>query len=215
MATTTRSLPPLESGDRLTREEFHRRYCERPDLAKAELVDGVVYVTTRVTFSHGSADATMCGWSGVYAAYQRGVHVGSHSTVFTGDSSEVQPDVVMFRDEALGHSLHITADGFLEGAPELIVEVASSSASYDLHDKKHVYEQAGVQEYLVWQLYEGRIDWFRLRAGRYERLSPDAHGIIASEVFPGLRLDVRAMLAGDRAAVLAALRPPRRRRTRT
>ncbi len=90
-----------------------------------------------------------------------------------------------------------------------------SSASYDLHDKMEAYRRAGVEEYIVWQVLEERIDWFRLRAGRYERLSHDAHGIIASEVFPGLRLDIRAMLAGVRAAVLAALRLPRRRRTRT
>ncbi len=28
----------LESGDRLTREEFHRRYCTRPDIKTAELI---------------------------------------------------------------------------------------------------------------------------------------------------------------------------------
>ena len=38
MATETLPLVPLESGDRLTREEFHHRYCARPDIKKAELI---------------------------------------------------------------------------------------------------------------------------------------------------------------------------------
>jgi Uma2 family endonuclease len=213
MATTAEIQVPLESGDRLTRAEFHRRYCARPDIYKAELVDGVVYVTTRVTFSHGSATATACAWAGVYAADHAGIHVGVRSTTFMGETSEVQPDVVIFRNGTVS-SVRVTADDFLEGAPDLLVEVASSSASYDLHDKKRVYERAGVREYIVWQLYERRIDWFRLRGDRYEPLAADADGMIESEVFPGLRLDVPAMLAGDRAAVLAALRPRRRRRSR-
>ena len=49
------------------------------------------------------------------------------------------------------------------------------------------------------------IDWFRLRGGRYVRLEPDAHGLIHSEVFPGLRLAVAKMLAGDSAGVIAEL----------
>jgi Uma2 family endonuclease len=85
------------------------------------------------------------------------------------------------------------------------VEVAASRASYDLHDKMDAYRRAGVQEYVAWEILEGRIRWFRLRGDRYVQVEPDERGIIESEVFPGLRLNVAAMLAGDRAAVLAAL----------
>ena len=41
-------IPPLESGDRLTRAEFLRRYDAMPDLKKAELIEGVVYVPSPV-----------------------------------------------------------------------------------------------------------------------------------------------------------------------
>ena len=34
-------IPPLESGDHLTRHEFERRYQARPDIKKAELIEGV------------------------------------------------------------------------------------------------------------------------------------------------------------------------------
>ena len=39
--------PPLESGDRLTRQEFERRYTAASDIRKAELIEGVVYVAHR------------------------------------------------------------------------------------------------------------------------------------------------------------------------
>jgi Uma2 family endonuclease len=89
----------------------------------------------------------------------------------------------------------------------LIVDVAASSASYDLHDKLMLYRDAGVPEYVVWQVIDQQIAWFRLRDGDYVRVEPDARGVIESEAFPGLRLDVAKMLAGDIAAVVDALRP--------
>jgi Uma2 family endonuclease len=93
----------------------------------------------------------------------------------------------------------------MEGAPEMIVEIAASSASYDLHDKLEVYRRNGVQECVVWQIYDQRVDWFALREGHYVPLMPDTDGIIRSHVFPGLQLSVVALLNGDLAGVLAEL----------
>ena len=55
-----------------------------------------------------------------------------------------------------------------------MVEVAASSAAYDLHEKLRVYRRNGVQEYLVWRVYDGELDWFELQEGRYARLMTDA-----------------------------------------
>jgi len=50
----TINTPPLESGDRLTRQEFERRYQAMPNIQKAELIEGVVYVASPVrATSHG------------------------------------------------------------------------------------------------------------------------------------------------------------------
>lgn len=98
-----------------------------------------------------------------------------------------------------------TEDGYLEGAPELVVEVAASSASYDLHDKLRAYQRAGVQEYIVWRTLDNALDWFELSNGAYVRREPDAQGIIESRIFPGLRLDIIKLLAGDAAGVLTTL----------
>ncbi len=99
----------------------------------------------------------------------------------------------------------IDADGYISGPTELIVEIAASSASYDLHDKLRVYRRCGVQEYLVWRVYDQEIDWFTLNKGRYESLPVDAEGVVRSRVFPGLWLNRAAMLKGDLAQVLATL----------
>ena len=206
MGTTLRSLIPLESGDRLTREEFHRRYCARPDIKKAELIEGVVYVASPVRFGmHGRQHALVILWLGAYAATHPGVEVADNTTVYMGAKSEVQPDACLFRLPPLPSNVRVTDENYLEGAPDLVVEVAASSASYDLHDKMEVYRRAGVQEYIVWQVYEGRIDWFGLHEGAYRRVVPDERGVITSAVFPSLRLAVARMLAGDRAGVLAEL----------
>ncbi|MBA2447299.1 MAG: Uma2 family endonuclease [Chloroflexi bacterium] len=203
MPTTTR--PSLDSGDRLTREEFHRRYCARPDIKKAELVEGVVYVASPVRVTHGRPHALVLAWLGFYQAKTPGVDFADNITVWPDAKNEVQPDACLWREEPGGP--RVSQDGYLEGTPQLVVEVAASSASYDLHDKKEAYRRSGVREYVVWRVLDGAIDWFRLQGGEYVRLDPDARGVIESAVFPGLRLDIGKMLAGDLAAVLAELEP--------
>jgi Uma2 family endonuclease len=204
MTAPARVRPILESGDRLTRDEFHRRYCARPDIKKAELVEGVVYVASPVSFdAHGEPHALVVGWLIAYRGKHPDVRVRDNATVYLDRNNEVQPDAFLWR-EATG-SAHLDAGGYVEGAPQLVVEVAASSASYDLHDKKEAYRRAGVPEYVVWRVTNGAIDWFRLRDGEYVLVTPDAQGIIESDGFPGLRLDVPKMLAGDVAGVLAAL----------
>src|SRR5215211_2540441 len=170
MATTTRADVPLESGDRLTRAEFHRRYCARPDIKKANLVEGVVYVASLTRFvQHAEPQGIVVMWLGTYAAFVPGVQTGSDATIMLSETSEVQPDGLLFRVDPPGNA-RITEEGYIEGAPELIVEVAASSASYDLHDKMDAYRRAGVQEYVAWEVLEQRIRWFRLRGDRYEEL---------------------------------------------
>ena len=206
MATAPDLHPSLESGDRLTRAEFHRRYELRPDIIKAELIDGVVYVASPARWDkHGRHQSLAVLWLGTYAADRPDIGVGVGDTIYLSGGDEVQPDAFLFRLTGPQSGAHVTEDGYIEGAPELVLEVAASSASYDLHDKKEAYRRARVLEYIVLRALDRAIDWFHLQDGEYVRLEPDAHGIIESRVFPGLRLNVAAVLAGDAAKVLAAL----------
>jgi Uma2 family endonuclease len=198
--------PALENGDRLTRPEFERRYEAMSLLKKAELIEGVVYVPSPVRHrQHGSPHAHLIGWLFQCTASTPGVEVGDNSSVRLDLDNEPQPDALLFIDPTCGGQVRISDDGIIEGAPELVAEVASSSVSYDLHAKLHVYRRSGVREYLVWRVLEQEIDWFVLRDGQYERLSLDAQGLVRSEVFPGLWLDPAALLRGDLATVLAVV----------
>jgi Uma2 family endonuclease len=207
MATHTKTPVSLEAGDNLTREEFHRRYCQRPDIKKAELIDGVVYVPSPVRLRyHGRQTGFVMAWLGMYVSQHPEVILGDNATVYMLGQVEVQPDAFLWRQESGG--AYENEDGYLEGAPQLVVEVAASSASYDLHQKKEAYRRNGVAEYVVWRVMDAAIDWLRLVDGEYVAVQPDSGRMIESDQFPGLRLHVPRMLAGDLAAVLAAVRAP-------
>ena len=204
------AVPPiLESGDHLTRAEFHRRYCARPEIKRAELVEGVVYVGSPVRADlHAEPHARVVAWLGAYWASHPYLRLSDNGTVILDSDNEVQPDACLWQEEAGG--THVTEDHYIQGAPQLVVEVAASSASYDLHEKLRAYRRNGVREYIVWRVLDGAIGWLRLRDGEYVPAEPDARGVIESEAFPGLRLTVVKMLAGDLAGVLAELEPPTR-----
>ncbi len=199
-------VPELVAGDRLTRDEFERRYHAMPHLTKAELIEGVVYVPSPIRVTHhGSPHASIMGWLTTYWAATPGTLAAANSTVRLDLDNEPQPDAFLCLLPEAGGQATIDPDGYLEGAPELAAEVTASTASYDLHDKKRAYRRNGVREYVVWRTQERALDWFVLRAGRYELLAPDPEGLLRSEAFPGLWLDVEALLGGDLAAVLGAL----------
>ncbi|MYN65171.1 MAG: Uma2 family endonuclease [Acidobacteria bacterium] len=197
----------LENGDRLTRREFERRYATRPDIKKAELIEGVVYVSAAVRLtSHAEPHSVALTWLGNYCAHTPRVRVADNATVRLDLDNEPQPDVLLRIEPQAGGQSQVSDDDYLDGAPELIVEIAASSATYDLHDKLRVYRRNGVREYVVWRVHDRRIDWFVLADDEYRRLEPDTDGVLHSTVFPGLRLAAKALLAGNVATVLAELR---------
>lgn len=197
-------LPPLESGDRLTRAEFERRYAAMPQLKKAELIEGVVYVASPLRYrSQSQPHLFSITWLGTYCAATPGVEAADAPTICLDADNEPQPNAILHLSH--GGRSRITADDYIEGAPELVVEIAASSAAYDLHDKLKVYRRNGVQEYLVWCTYDQQIHWFYLEAGEYQPLTADAEGIIRSRQFPGLWLVPEALLAHDLGRVLQGL----------
>lgn len=198
-------VPELRTGDRLTRAEFERRYAAMPHVKKAELIEGVVYMPSPVTQEdHGGPHFDLIGWLALYRAGTEGVEGGDNSSLRLDLDNEPQPDAFLRILPEFGGQ---TSDSgkYVAGAPELIAEVAASSASYDLHDKLRAYRRNEVQEYVVWRVWDRAIDWFVLREDQYERLPPGATGNYQSQVFPGLWLDPSALLRRDMAQVLAIL----------
>jgi Uma2 family endonuclease len=201
------SLPPLENGDRLTLAEFEQRYQAMPHHRKAELIEGRVFMASPVRArKHGKPHAAIMGWLFNYWQATPGIELMDNPTVRLDADNEPQPDACLRIEESIGGQSRVTEDDYIAGAPELVVEIAASSASYDLHDKKQVYRRNGVQEYLVWRALDQAFDWFVLQDGTYVSLPIDTDGILRSQVFPGLWLAVNYLLAGDLTQVVAALK---------
>jgi Uma2 family endonuclease len=201
-----RSIPELENGDRLTRAEFERRYDAMPGLKKAELIEEGVYMPSPVRYDkHSLPHLMVCGWIAQYLAATPGIGGGDNGSLRVDLDNEPQPDAFLMIAPDRGGQARIDEEDYVVGAPEWVVEVASSSASYKLHSKMQVYRRSGVREYVVWRVLDAQIDWFVLRDGRFDPMAPPADGLFRSTVFPGLWLDPSALLRGDLARVLAVV----------
>jgi Uma2 family endonuclease len=206
LMTTSPRVPVLCAGDKLTRDEFERRYAAMPDLKKAELIEGVVYMGSPVRYEqHALPENSLHAWLVFYQAATPGLGLVGNCTVRLDLDNEPQPDLLLRVPEHAGGRSRVTSDGYLEGPPEFVIEVAASSTSKDLHQKLDAYRRNGVQEYLVHRVDDGEIDWFVLERGVYVRQQPAADGTLKSRIFPGLWLDVPALLRGDLRALRATI----------
>lgn len=204
MSRASIPAPLLESGDRMDRAEFHRRYALQPGLERAELIEGVVYVPSPMRYSTHDDQASLCvHLLRHYAMRHPRVRAGANASIMLDDLNEVQADGFLFYED--GGRLRLRDDGYLEGAPEFVVEVAASTVSRDLHDKLRAYERNGVLEYAVWRVADEAIDWFELQDGRYVRRAPGPDGVIESRAFPGSRLAIPALLEGREADAVAVI----------
>ncbi len=201
-----KAIPPLESGDRLSAREFLRRYEAMPELKKAELIQGIVYMGSPIRLTqHAEPDNLIQWWLRHYSIHTPGTRAGSNATARLGPDDVPQPDALLrLLPEAGGHS-GVDAKGFLQGPPELVAEIAASSVSIDAGAKRQSYRRAGVLEYLLWRTQEAAVDWWILEEDEYRPLVPDAQGVIRSRVFPGLWLNVPALLADEGPKLLASL----------
>lgn len=200
---TEQRVPPLATGDHLTRDEFLRRWEAQPKIKRAELIGGRVYMPSPVSGDHGIMDRRVGTWLGVYEAATPGVGGANNATSLMLEDAP-QPDLSLLILPEFGGSSG-TEGPYFHGPLELVAEVSATSASNDLHDKYDLYQSAGVQEYLVVLLFEEQIRWHELVDGRYRVFPPDADGLWRSRVFPGLWLDGRALLAGNLRQVLDRL----------
>jgi Uma2 family endonuclease len=193
-----RQTPALRNGQRLSRDEFERRYDAMSELKKAELIEGVVYMPSPVRQKqHGGPHFDLIACMGVYRMYTPGVAGGVSSSIRLDLDNEPQPDGVLFIEPTLGGHAFIDADGYIAGSPELAAEVPASTTRLDLKAKFRVYRRNEIREYLIWRVAKKTLDWYVVRNGRYELLPVSRAGYLQSEVFPGLWLDAKALLTGD------------------
>jgi len=195
--------PHLQQGDVLARTEFERRYAAMPGLKKAELIEGIVYMASPVRADvHGIPHVDLATLLRFYATKHPGLIVADNSTVRLDMLNEPQPDLLLMREKG---QARVDPDGYISGAPEFIAEIAASTASYDLHQKKRTYLRAGVLEYLVWLADENRLIWWLLKDDEFVEIPADENGLITSANFPGLVIDSNALTSGDLAVALERL----------
>lgn len=196
--------PPLANGDRLSQPEFHRRYVTYPDDSKFELIAGTVFMASPLGWGHGLFHGLMAWLLWSYVAETPGLEVLDNTTTILDEENEPQPDLGLRLQSAYGGKSVITEEGYLQGPPELVIEIAHSSRAIDLHQKKAIYRENGVKEYLVFAVESKSVYWFDFAAGK--SLDPDSTGTCKSTSFPGLWLAVPALANRDQQAMLAALR---------
>jgi Uma2 family endonuclease len=203
--TPEAAMELLCDGERMDRATFHELYKLTPEKFKAELIGGVVFVTCPMKNPRAFTHAEVMLWLGNYKMHTPGVRATDNGTAIIDVENEPQPDAALVIAPECGGQTTIDADDYAEGAPELVVEIADSSAPRDLGPKRRAYERAGVQEYIVVNLAAGAVRWVTRQEDRFEERRPDDDGLFRSRVFPGLWLDPAALLAGDSAAVNSAL----------
>jgi Uma2 family endonuclease len=207
-AISTSSLPPsrppeLYSGDRMSRREFHRIYSQMPEHFKAELVGGVVYVASPLKIRHGTNHIPLGSVLFAYQSATPGTELGDNTTILLGEDGEPQPDLYLRILPQHGGQSRTSEDDYVDGAPELIAEIANSSRSIDLHAKLEDYTRYGVLEYLVFDVQSSRLRWFDLPARQELTIDPD--GVLRSRVFPGLWIDTAGLVSKDHAKLMATL----------
>ena len=148
-------------------QEFEQRFDATPGLKKAELIEGIVYVSPPVSHTgHSVSQANLTTVLGVYAANTPGLTAGSEGSVRLGKQSMPQPDVFLMIDPKLGGQVKVDPDDFVRGVPELVAEVAATTASIDVNVKLETYRKAGVRQYIVWRTHDDEFDFFVNRGGK-------------------------------------------------
>jgi hypothetical protein len=182
----------LLEGDSLTSDEFLSRWDAIPDLKRAELIDGIVYMPSPVSLRHEQFQMFLSTWVGIYRCATPGCRPGMEGTWLMGERQVPQPDVTLSISPEFGGQSRVEGL-YPAGAPELLAEVAVSSRSRDFGAKKRLYERVGVLEYLiivpVWQ----EIEWFERTESGFQPMEPEADGIFRSRCFPGLWLNVQTL----------------------
>ena len=198
------TTPPLLEGDLLTADEFLRRWEEMPDVRRAELIDGTVYMPSPVSLEHSDCEAILSYCFGAYATATLGCFPNPQATWIMGGKQVPQPDSVLLIVPEYGGQSGVQGP-YRAGAPELIAEVAVSSYARDFGVKKRLYERSGVREYLIVNVRENRVIAFSLTPEGYRPITAAEDGIFRSAVFPGLWLDTAALWTRDLQRVNAAL----------
>ena len=154
--------------------------------------------------AHAKPDGLIQGWLFSFSLTRPDLEVYPNATIVLDSDNTLQPDAIFCSAPRAGGRVWLNQKGYLCGAPEIVCEVAASSATVDLHSKKEAYRRNGIGEYIVWLTQENKVRWLTLVEDHFEERELES-GNVESTQFPGLILDVAALLAFDKVKLIAAL----------
>jgi len=188
MPTPTADRPELDRPEKA--RYTYDDYQQLPEGAPYELINGHLLMSPspsvqhqRLVFRLGS-DLN----EHIQAVGKGGEVLLSPMDVHLSDDTVVQPDV-LYVSPARSDRID---EQEINGAPDLVIEVASPSTSHlDAFDKKQLYEAHGVREYWIVdpdtetvEVYQNTDDGFRQHARAVEQ------GPVASALLDGFAVDL-------------------------
>src|SRR3954451_22166822 len=119
-----------------------------PEGTLCEVIDNVLYMSPAPKYNHQRLVNLFTIRIGSYVeAQQKGILIASPFDVYLENQlSAVQPDVLYISE---GNRDILKEDGYIHGAPDLIVEVLSTDIQRDKVQKKSLYERSGVKESFI------------------------------------------------------------------
>lgn len=173
---------------------FEQFCCDVLDWEKADLIGGAIHrappETRRENELLGFLVATINGF--LEANDIAGRMLFSRFAFRLSDFDAAEPDIAYVRPDRL----HFLGDEYMEGGPDIAVEIVSrDSVQRDYGEKRDLYEAAGVEEYWIVDPRQQRAQFLRLKNGRYEIAPLEENRIVKSSVIPGFWLDVNWLLA--------------------
>ena len=184
MTTVAKPKPRLRAGARMSLDEF-LALGETDE--RLELIDGALYIMSTPTKDHQFLLARLIVYFELYLDAFTLAPAEVYQDITTILSPELQrvvePDLVVI----LGGRNDIGGLIYVEGVPDIVVEILSSDRSHDLVRKRQIYAEAGVREYWILDPRYDTVTLLELRGGVYAaRATLGAGDTLATPLLPGL-----------------------------
>jgi Uma2 family endonuclease len=177
----------VEVIPKITFEEFRQFPV---DGKRYELVRGEVRVTPSPATRHQAIVQNLAMILGPHVIKNNlGEVYTAPLDVRLGRDTALQPDLIFISNARAA----IILENWIEGAPDLVVEVSSpSTATYDRATKLPLYAESGVSEYWLIDSQAKTVEVLKLQGKKYlvdAFLAGDQ--ILSSDLFPGWQLPLR------------------------
>lgn len=179
---------------KLTYQAFREMDLPDDENTLYELLNGEIVAKNSPSFFHQRISANLFrAMDAQIQTKQLGELFTAPLNVLLDEYNAPQPDLLFIRKERdfiLNHS-----EGTVEGAPDLVVEILSStSIRRDRYDKMAIYEQSAIREYWIVDPNNKAVEIFTMRENRYQLASFAAvSGLVQSTVLENFELEVATL----------------------